>query len=75
MEQAETCYRDALALANQLQMRPLAAHCHFGLGTLYERGEQRAQAHEHLTSATTLYREMDMPFSLEKAEAGARSVR
>jgi len=29
-------YQQALALAEELGMRPLAAHCHRGLGTLYE---------------------------------------
>jgi tetratricopeptide (TPR) repeat protein len=32
---AETHYRPALALAEELGMRPLQAHCHCGLGTLY----------------------------------------
>src|SRR5262249_45982808 len=35
VEQAEAHYRDALALAEALGMRPLVAHCHHGLGTLY----------------------------------------
>jgi hypothetical protein len=50
-------------------MRPLAAHCHLGLGKLYRRTRKREQAHEHLTTATTMYREMDMRFWLEKAKA------
>ena len=49
-------------------MRPLVAHCHLGLGKLYRRTGKREQAHEHLTTATTMYREMDMRFWLEKAE-------
>jgi tetratricopeptide (TPR) repeat protein len=32
---AETHYQQALALADELGMRPLQAHCHLGLGTLY----------------------------------------
>ena len=50
-------------------MRPLVAHCHLGLGKLYRRTGKREQAQEHLTTATTMYREMDMRFWLEKAEA------
>jgi hypothetical protein len=50
-------------------MRPLAAHCHLGLGKLYRRTGQPEQAREHLTSATTMCREMDMRFWLEQAEA------
>ena len=35
VEPAEAHYRQALALAEELGMRPLQAHCHLGLGTLY----------------------------------------
>jgi hypothetical protein len=43
-------------------MRPLVAHCHLGLGKLNRRTGKREQAREHLTTATTMYREMDMRF-------------
>jgi tetratricopeptide (TPR) repeat protein len=69
VEEAEGRYREGLALATQLGMRPLAAHCHLGLGTLYGRSRTREQAREHLTAAATSYRDMDMRFWLEKAEA------
>jgi class 3 adenylate cyclase/tetratricopeptide (TPR) repeat protein len=62
-------YRRALALADELGMRPLVAHCHLGLGKLYRRTGQREQAQEHLATATAMYREMNMGFWLEKAEA------
>ena len=68
-EHADGHYRDALALADRLGMRPLVAHCHLGLGRLYRRTAKREQAREHLTTATTMYREMDMGFWLEQAEA------
>jgi hypothetical protein len=45
------------------------AHCHLGLGTLYGRTGDGVGAQEHLTTAATMYREMDMGFWLEKAEA------
>ena len=48
-------------------MRPLVAHCHLGLGKLYRRTGKREQAQEHLITATTMYREMDMRFWLEQA--------
>jgi tetratricopeptide (TPR) repeat protein len=67
--QAEGHYRQALALADELGMRPLVAHCHLGLGKLYRRTGKREQAQEHLTTATTMYREMGMTYWLEKAEA------
>jgi hypothetical protein len=59
-------------LTPNLGMRPLAAHCHLGLGTLYRRTGKREEAHQHLTTATTMYREMGMNFWLEKAEAELR---
>ena len=55
-------------------MRPLVAHCHLGLGKLYRRTGQREQAREHLTTATTMYREMDMRFWLEQAESATNSA-
>src|SRR5262245_18407262 len=53
-------YRSAMTLAHELGMRPLIAHCHRGLGKLYRRTGKREQAQEHLTTATTMYREMEM---------------
>ncbi len=55
-------------------MRPLAAHCHLGLGKLYQPTGEREQAHEHLATAATMYREMDMGFWLEKAEAEIKEL-
>jgi tetratricopeptide (TPR) repeat protein len=69
VETAQGHYRNALMLADELGMRPLVAHCHLGLGTLYRRIGKREPAQEHLTTATTMYREMGMTFWLEKAEA------
>jgi class 3 adenylate cyclase/tetratricopeptide (TPR) repeat protein len=71
-DQADDRYREALALANELGMRPLVAHCHLGLGRLARRSGKGERAHEHLTTATTMYREMDMRYWLEKAEAQMR---
>ena len=69
LESAEGHYTQALARANELEMRPLAAHCHLGLGKLFHRTGDRARAAEHLTTAARMYREMDMGFWLERAEA------
>ena len=66
---AESCYQDALALADELGLRPLAAHCHVGLSALCRRTGDGERAREHLTTATTMYREMHMPFWLEQAKA------
>jgi tetratricopeptide (TPR) repeat protein len=70
----EAYYRKALALAEPRGMRPLVAHCHLGLGKLYRRRGKRQEAQEHLTTATTMYREMAMRFWLEKAEAELREL-
>jgi tetratricopeptide (TPR) repeat protein len=69
VEQAAAHYRQALALAEELGMRPLQAHCHLGLGTLYAKLGQRQQARAELYAAIDLYRAMDMPFWLPQAEA------
>src|SRR5262249_60041923 len=61
-ERGAAYYRQALALAEPRGIRPLAAHCHLGLGTLYRRTGAREPAQEHLTIATALYREMEMRF-------------
>jgi tetratricopeptide (TPR) repeat protein len=65
----EAHYREALAVAERRGMRPLAAHCHLGLGKLSGRMGKRAQAREHLTTATSMYRDMEMQFWLEQTEA------
>jgi len=65
----EAHYRNALELAEPRGMRPLVAHCHLGLGKLYHRTDQREQAREHVSTATTMYREMGMTYWLEKVEA------
>jgi class 3 adenylate cyclase/tetratricopeptide (TPR) repeat protein len=71
-DKAERFYRDALDLAGELGIRPLVAHCHLGFGKLYHRGGSRAEAQEHLATATTMYREMGMTFWLQKAEVEMR---
>jgi tetratricopeptide (TPR) repeat protein len=67
--EAEAHYQHALALAGELGMRPLQAHCHRGLGTLYAATGQREQARAELSAAIELYRAMDMTFWLPTAEA------
>jgi class 3 adenylate cyclase/tetratricopeptide (TPR) repeat protein len=69
IEPAAAYYRQALALAEELAMRALVAHCHLGLGTLYAKLGQREQACTELSAAIDLYRAMDMTFWLPQAEA------
>jgi tetratricopeptide (TPR) repeat protein len=77
---AEDHYREALALAEALGMRPLVAHCHRGLGTLYSRAERLDEARAALSTAVHMYRTMEMALWLPQAEAmlvqiGGRSQR
>jgi tetratricopeptide (TPR) repeat protein len=66
--QAEAYYQQALALAEELGMRPLQAHCHRGLGMLYTKTGQQAQARAALSTAMEMYRTMGMTFWLPEVE-------
>jgi tetratricopeptide (TPR) repeat protein len=73
-EQASAHYRQALALAEEVGMRPLQAHCHRGLGMLYAQTGRTEQSRAELSTAIDLYRAMEMTFWLPRAEAAlARS--
>jgi class 3 adenylate cyclase/tetratricopeptide (TPR) repeat protein len=74
IERAEQHFREGLALATELRMRPLVAHCYLGLGKLYRHTGKRAQAEERVATATTMYRDMGMTYWLEKAEAEIRDL-
>jgi tetratricopeptide (TPR) repeat protein len=67
-EVGERHYRGALALAEPRGMRPLIAHCHLGLGTLFRRIGKQQAAQEHLNMAAGTYGELGMPYWLEQAE-------
>jgi tetratricopeptide (TPR) repeat protein len=72
--QADTNYRQALALADELGMRPLAAHCHRSLGQLYAKLGRWEQAHTELSAAIALYNAMNMTFWLPEAKAALAQV-
>jgi hypothetical protein len=55
-------------------MRPLQAHCHLGLGTLYAATGQREQARSALSTAVQMYRSMDMTYWMPQAEAALAQV-
>ena len=55
-------------------MRPLQAHCHLGLGTLYLKTDRPKPAHAELTTAIALYRAMDMTLWIPQAEAALAQV-
>ena len=73
-ERAETHYFQSLALAEELGMRPLQAHCYLGLGTLYAATDQQEQAHTVLSMAIEMYRGMEMTFWLPQTEAALTQV-
>jgi tetratricopeptide (TPR) repeat protein len=74
MATATAHFGAAMTLASELDMRPLVAHCHLGFGSLYRRTGNGERARENLTTATTMYREMDMRFWLEQAEREMREL-
>jgi hypothetical protein len=74
VDQAATHYCQALALAEELGMRPLQAHCHLGLGTLYVQTSRPELVRTVLTTAIDLYRAMDMTFWLPRAESALVQV-
>jgi tetratricopeptide (TPR) repeat protein len=74
IEPAETYYRQSLALADELGMRPLMAHGHLGLGTLSLKIGRPKEARAELAAAIDLYRAMEMIFWLPQAEAALAQV-
>jgi class 3 adenylate cyclase/tetratricopeptide (TPR) repeat protein len=74
-EPAEDYYRQALTLADELGMRPLVAHCHHGLGTLYLKMGKGELPHAELSAAIKLYRAMEMTFWLPQADAALAQVK
>ena len=67
-QRAERHYRAALTIAASRGMLPLVAHAHRGLGTLFRTTGKLGPAREHLVTASAMYREMDMPFWLERVD-------
>jgi tetratricopeptide (TPR) repeat protein len=74
IDEAESDYRQALTLAEELGMRPLQAHCHRGLGTLYMKIGRCEDARAALTAAIDLCRAMEMTFWLPQTEATLAQV-
>jgi tetratricopeptide (TPR) repeat protein len=72
-EEAERCFEEALARAQDLGMRPLLARAHLGLGEL-DRRAGTVRAEEHLTRAVKLFCEMDMRYWVERAWASLSAL-
>jgi class 3 adenylate cyclase/tetratricopeptide (TPR) repeat protein len=73
-EAAEARYREALTLAEELDMRPLQARCHLGLGKLYQQMGRPDEARSELSTAAEMLREMGMTHWLPEAEAALKQV-
>jgi tetratricopeptide (TPR) repeat protein len=74
IKSATNYYQQALALAIELGMRPLQAHCHRGLGTLYRQTRQSEQARAELSTAIEMYRDMEMTFWVPETEAALAAM-
>lgn len=75
VDEATALYRQALALAEELGLRPLQAHCHRRLGILYAQVERRGEARTALSTAIALYHAMGMTFWLPETEATLAQVK
>jgi tetratricopeptide (TPR) repeat protein len=73
-DEAEEYYSQARARAEALGMRPLLAHCHARLGTLYVQTHDWEQAHVALSAALAMYQAMGMTFWLPCTEAALAQI-
>src|SRR5262245_23914432 len=66
--EARERFREALALAGALEMRPLEARCHLGLAALYQTDGRIDEASVARGHAITMLRSMGMNFWLTQAQ-------
>jgi hypothetical protein len=69
---ASARHGEAIRLASHLAMRPLVDPLRLSLGKLYRLTGRGREAHEHLTAAAAMYRDLAMPSWLKRAEEEAR---
>jgi class 3 adenylate cyclase/tetratricopeptide (TPR) repeat protein len=69
IDKAEAALRHALAIAEELRMRPLLGLCYLGLGRGAEHTGNLARAEEYVRTALALFRAMDLGVWLVPAEA------
>jgi tetratricopeptide (TPR) repeat protein len=74
VEHGEAAYRQAIAIAETLGMRPLIAHCQLGLGTLHQGAGLRQQARAELSAAAALFRALEMTSWVARAEAALATI-
>jgi tetratricopeptide (TPR) repeat protein len=74
IDKAEHYSLEAIVLAGELEMRPLLARCHLGIGRLYLHAGDRDRAADHLLTATRLFSAMDMPLWFRQAASSLREL-
>jgi class 3 adenylate cyclase/tetratricopeptide (TPR) repeat protein len=74
LDRAEEWYLQAAALGGELEMRPLVACCHLGVGLACRRAGRREQAAKALDTAAALFGEMGMRWWGARAEAERRGL-
>jgi tetratricopeptide (TPR) repeat protein len=68
-DEAQATYRQALARALELEMRPLQARCHLGLGTLARRLGHAREAEAEIQTARDMFRAIGMEYWRTRAES------
>jgi hypothetical protein len=68
-EDAQAAYRHALARALELEMRPLQARCHLGLGTLARRLGHDREAQAEIQIARDMFRALGMEYWSIRADS------
>jgi tetratricopeptide (TPR) repeat protein len=71
---AAGAYGQAAALAEELGMRPLLAHCHLGHARLDRALGCTASARRRFTDAVLAFRSLEMPFWRERSEGELHSL-
>lgn len=74
LDESETNFQGALRRAEELDLRPLTAQCHLGLGKRYASAGQRANAETHLNTAASQFQELGMRFWLQQAQSALASL-
>jgi class 3 adenylate cyclase/tetratricopeptide (TPR) repeat protein len=62
LDEAKGWLLEALALANELGMLPLEAHCHKGLASIFDQRDQKSDAQRHRDVSSSLIHAMEMRF-------------
>jgi tetratricopeptide (TPR) repeat protein len=65
LEEAMKWYQQGLRQASDLSMRPVVAHFHKGIGSVYQRLELDKEAQAEIETAQEMYRSMGMMHWLE----------